>query len=410
MRYEFSLAIRYLLTKRHESFISIVTLMSVLGVAVGVTALIVVLSVMNGFDRDLRDKFIGVQAQLVVQAPGGIVDASGLDEIIHADPEVVASAPFIQGQAMLRTEGSAFGVMVRGVDSARESQVTNVAGHFVQGSLKFPEAMWDAAHPKGDRDERPLPGVAMGLELAHRLGLGLGSEVSLISPVDSKRFPVQVSGLFNTGMYEFDSTLIYLDIAHARRVYDVDELITGFAVKLKDAEQVDAVKKNLRRALPFGIDVYTWKDLNRTLFAALALERTVMFVIVGLVVLVACFGITSSMIMNVMERTRDVGTLRAVGATRWGIRLLFLIEGALVGLIGALLGYAGGMGLCYVLETYPFITLPADIYYLEHLPVQVVRADVIKIVVSAFFLSLLAAVYPAHRASQLDPVQALRYE
>ena len=401
MRYEFWLGLRYLFAKRRERFISLIAAFSIGGVALGVAALIVVLAVMSGFDSDITDKLVGTNAHVIVQSPQGIREPEPVIRKLSGMEHVVGVSPYITGQAILRRPNEAFGVMVRGIDTKRESRVNRLADYIKFGNL-----------PEND-DE-----VMVGSELATYLSAALGAKLRLISPADGESHDFTVSGIFRSGMYEYDANLVVINLRKAQSFFKLDDRISGIGVKLDRLELASEVKRLLQEAVGPSFEVKTWQELNPALFGALRVEKTVMFIILTLIVVVAALNITSMLIMIVMEKTKDIGVLRALGATRSSVALLFLWQGCAIGAFGISLGLAGGMALArnlnsvaqWLESTWGISVFPPTVYYLDHIPTQVNGHDVMAVVGSAFLLSALAGTYAAIRAAALPPVEALRYE
>ncbi len=393
MRYEFWIASRYFLAKRRTKFISLVSLISILGVAVGVTALIVVLAVMSGFDIDLKDKIIGTNAHIFVEKDGGIENYATLRNSIKAVSGVRAVAPYINGQAMLIYRQNVYGIAVRGIEPKEEFEVTRIRQYLKEGSVSL-----------------GMGQIVVGKVLAERVNLKLGDVISLISPYDGRNYSFEIAGIFSSGMYEYDANLTLIHINRAQQFFGLDTAVSGIGVSLENVDSARKAKSDIYTKLGPGYYVLTWMDTNKNLFSALKLEKTVMFIILTLIIVVAAFNIASTLIMFVMEKTKDIGILKAIGATGKSIKSIFSFEGMIIGLLGTILGSIGGFGLCWVLKNYDFIRLPQDVYYIDHLPVRVETLDSILVVIFAVLISYFSTLYPARQASRLNPVEAIRYE
>ena len=393
MGYELFISMRYLLAKRKEKFISLISLISILGVAVGVMALIVVLSVMGGFRHDLREKIIGTNAHIIIEREGGMENSPAIIDRVLGLDYVVAASPFIVGETMIRYQDRVKGVLFKGIDPEREVKVTKLSEYIVKGDLDFKEE-----------------GVILGKELAQSLGAYPGDRVSLVSPTTSKVHHFIVEGIFNSGMYEYDMNLVFGRLSSAQRLFNVEGLVSSIGLKLDNVYQAERVKRQIQEMLGFPYWVRSWMDINRSLFSALRLEKTVMFIILSLIVIVACFNIVSTLIMVVMDKTKDIGILKSIGATNKSIKKIFASCGFIIGLMGTALGAGVGFLLCYLLKTYRLIKLPADIYYIDRLPVRVEWTDSLIIILAAIMISWVATLYPARQAARLSPVEALRYE
>jgi len=394
MKWELFVSWRYFKARRRERFISLISLISILGIALGVMALIVVISVMNGFDKELREKIVGVNPHIYIEKEGGIENPeellAGLDNTEH----IIGASPFINGQALFKADREVRGVLLRGVDPLRERKVSNIEKYLAAGTLDLSD---------GD--------IIIGKELAERAYLSLGDKVSIISSGQGHALDFNVAGIFNSGMYEYDVNLVLTNIAAAQKIYNLKKgVVGGVGVRLDNIYRSSALRKALQKTLGYPYRVRDWMGLNKNLFSALRLEKTVMFVIVALIVVVACFNIAGTLIMLVMEKTKDIGILKAIGATNRAIRKIFTFEGLILGFLGTSAGALGGVLLCHLLKSYEFIKLPREIYYIESLPVQMRWLDSIIIVVSALIISLLATIYPAHQAARLNPAETLRYE
>ncbi len=414
MNFEFFVSLRYLLAKRRQTFISLITFISVLGVAVGVTALIVVLAVMNGFHEDLRARILGITSHVVVGDFAGPISNYGhVMEQVQEERGVVASTPFIYTQVMISSGKGVSGAVLRGIEPQSAHKVINIQENIVRGSLADlkPQDL-------GEDGEIVHPGILIGVELANNLGVRHGDWITVISP-SGRLTPVgqapksklfQIVGIIHSGMYEYDNTLAYIHLQAAQQFLALGDRVTGIEVKVRDIYRADQVAEALRTRLGESFWVRDWMQMNQTLFSALKLEKVVMFIILTLIILVAAFNIVSSLIMLVMEKTKDIAILKAMGATTANIRKIFVIEGLLIGVSGTTLGLIGGYGLCELLKRYQFVELPRDVYYLSTLPVKMQFSDVALIGFSAIVISLLATLYPSRQAAKLEPSEALRYE
>jgi len=410
MRYEFFIGLRYLKAKRKQVFISVITFLSMAGVGLGVMALVVVLSVMRGFEDDLKGKILGTNAHLVILQHGApIRDYRDIVQKLKGVEGVVAATPFIFTQAMITSESSAHGIVLRGIDPATAGGVINIQTTLKKGTL-------DSLGEKEDSSGQP--GVFIGKELAQNLGVMLDDTVVVVSPTGAlapmglgppmKKF--KIKGIFDSGMYEYDTSLAYISLKSAQKFLNMEDTVSGVEVKVRDLYGVKEIARKAQKELGFPFWTKDWMQMNRSLFAALKLERTVMFVILVLIVLVAAFGIVSTLIMVVMEKNKDIAILKSMGATARSIMRIFILEGLIIGIVGTALGLIGGYVICRILASYQFISLPRDVYYISHLPVKISGMDFFLIALSAVGISFLATLYPSWQASKLDPAEALRYE
>ncbi len=409
MSFEYFIAKRYLLARQKQAFISVISLISVLGVGLGVASLIVVVGVMHGFSSELRDKILGINAHMVAAVAGGALHDYRQDmQKAEAVPGVLGATPFIYTEVMLSSPRGVKGVVLRGVDPASADKVLALPREMVSGKLQ------DLAAPG------LFPGIIIGRELADRLGLSLGDTLNLMSPAGKesaagfspKVKTFSVCGVFKTGMYEYDSTLAYVSIPAAQELLGFKrDIVTGLELKVADVDAVTTLAGRVRQALG-GPPIYvrTWIDMNGNLFKALHLEKTAMFVILVMIVLVGSFSIITTLVMLVMEKTRDIAILMSMGATAKNIRNIFMLQGAIIGFVGTALGYVLGLGVALTLEKYQFIKIPGDVYPMDHLPVRLDWPDMVVIGVTALALCFLATLYPARQASRLEPTEALRHD
>lgn len=393
MNLPFFISRRYFLTLQKERFISVIGLISCLGIAIGVMALIIVIAVMTGFDNDLKDKIIGVNPHLIVHSEDGIERAAEVMGLISRIDGVREITPYISGQAFLYYKDRVLSLTLKGVDPKGESRVTEIKKYIEGGKLSLPSR-----------------GIMIGRELALALGLSTGDEVILSSPVVGLNTPFRVSGIFHTGMYDYDLNLAFLNIKDAQEFFGIGSLVTQLGIRIDDPYKAEKVKEQVRKILPQRLHVRTWMDINKNFFAALALEKFTMFVILTLIVLVACFNIISTLIVMVVEKTKDIGILKAVGMPQVAIRKIFTWGGLIIGAAGIVSGIIGGVILCLLLKKYQFIQLPQDIYYIDRLPVALRWQDIAVIAGSALIICFLSTIYPASKAARLVPADALRYE
>jgi lipoprotein-releasing system permease protein len=405
--YQFFIARRYFRSKKKHRGISINTLISTAGVALGVMTLIIVLSVMSGFHEDLQDKILGVNAHVIVMNyKGKMRDYAKIKKKIDSMEGVADSTPFIYGQVMLRFGDRVQGVVVRGIDPVTGTGTVDVLGKLEGGSVD---------NLKGDDKG---PGIIVGKELLRRLGLFVGDTVDMVSPIGEigplgmmpKMKKFRIAGYFEAGMYEYDSSLAFIDLAEAQKFFQYGNAVTGIEIKLDDIYDADRISKNIQETLGPPFYAKDWMQMNRNLFSALKLEKIVMFIILTLIILVASFNIISNLIMIVIEKGREIAILKAMGAKNRGVMLIFILHGLIIGVTGTIIGVAGGYVLCYLLKTYKFISLPGDVYYLSYLPVKMSPFDFVVVPSAAILITLLATAYPSWQAAKVDPVEPLRYE
>jgi len=420
MPFELFIGLRYLKAKRKSTFISIITFISIAGVALGVMALIVVLAVMTGFEEDLKEKILGTNAHVVVIRNGAPMDDyRQVMEKLKAMPEVIAATPFIYNQVMLSSGKNVSGVVLRGIDVPSDRLVTRLSSSLTSGTI-------DTLDPKISDGPDALPGLLVGKELAKHLNLFVGDRINVISPLGSitplgmmpRMKPFRVTGIFNTGMFEYDSTLAYVSLAQAQAFFDLGDTVTGIQLKVKDVYHTGELAAGINRTLGPGYYARDWMQMNRNILFALKTEKVVMFIILTLIVLVAAFGIASTLFMVVMEKNRDIAILKSMGASGYSIMKIFVLEGLIIGVIGTSLGVISGLMVALNLE--PIISaiqkitgqnfFSKDIYYLDHFPSLVVPSDVLLISVTSLLISFIATLYPSWQASRMLPAEALRYE
>jgi len=408
MSTELFIARRYLLAKRKGLFAMITTVIGVAGVALGVAALIVTLAIMDGFQSDIKRKIIDAQAHVTVYGRMQPRDIGTLRSVLARDSRLAAESPFVLGQGILTFDGRSTGVVVKGFSPEAEFSVNSLKKALTHGS-------WE---PLSNPAKDAPPPVVLGEELAKNLGLWTGDDVVLVSPQGSaaagmgllpKMKKFRVVGLTRTGYYEFDNTMAYCPFAAASDFFGLAGGANGFGIRLNDIDQAPAAAADLRRALGFSFNVKTYADMNETLFAALKLEKFVMSLVLALIILVATFNIASNLLMMSVEKLRDIGILRAMGAGPGFVRRVFLWEGNLIAVTGITLGVLLSVGISVFISVYPVVQLPSDIYYVTKVPVNLRLRDVLATAGISYLLCMLSAVYPALRASRVSPVDAIRY-
>lgn len=407
MSFEWFVSRRYLRAKRKQKFISLISVISIAGVAVGVMALIVVLSVYTGFTEGLRDQIIGINSHILVQHYGmNLLHPDEMRTEIESVPGVAATTPYIYGQALISSGQNSGGVVLRGIDPESAGGVINLGREMKSGTLADLGRTSD------------LPGIIIGRELARQLGVLQGNKVRLISP-DGPLSPMgvlpkirtcAVVGIFETGMFEYDSTLGFITLETARSLAGIDSGVHGIEVRVDEVEQAGKVADALREKLGRSYSVRDWMQLNQNLFAALKLEKAGIFIALDLIILVAALNIISALIMVVMEKNRDIAILKSMGATTGSIMRIFFYQGAVIGMTGMSLGVLGGLTLCAILKRYQIIELPRNVYPMSTMPIQVVPFDVTLIALSAVLITLAATLYPSWKASRVRPAEALTYE
>ncbi|NJD90084.1 MAG: lipoprotein-releasing ABC transporter permease subunit [Geobacter sp.] len=426
MPYELFISLRYLKAKRKSAFISIITLISTAGVALGVMALIIVLAVMTGFEMDLKEKILGTNAHVVILKNGSTIDnyQELMQRLVKYDG-VIAATPFIYNQVMLSTGKNVSGVVLRGIDPESDQKVTNLHKSMISGKLS------SLLPDKGsimlkDAAESTLPGLIIGKELARNLNLFPGDRVNIVSPLGNmtplgmvpKMKGFRVAGIFHTGMFEYDSTIAYVWLKDAQEFFTMGDSVTGIQLKVADVYGTSALAKKINSDLGLDYHARDWMQMNKNILFALKTEKVVMFIILTLIVLVAAFGIASTLFMLVMEKTRDIAILKSMGASGRSIMKIFILEGLIIGTSGTIAGLVSGLLIAKNLESIVsavqkvtgFELFSRDVYYLDRFPSHVVPMDVVIISVTAIVISFIATLYPSWQASRLLPSEALRYE
>jgi lipoprotein-releasing system permease protein len=411
--YEYFIGLRYTRAKRRNHFISFISLISVAGIALGMTVLITVLSVMNGFQREIRTRILGVASHVqLTGATGTLSDWQRVAADASRHDPVVAAAPFVSAQGLLTNGQAVRGAFVRGVLPQQEDRVADIGRHMRSGRLE---------------DLKPGEyGVVLGVELARALGAAQGDRVVLVAPqgqvtpagVVPRLRQLTVVGIFGVDHYEYDSGLALLHMEDAQRIFRLGDAVSGVRLKVKELFEAPQVARDLSRSL--GPDIYAsdWTRQHANFFRAVQIEKRMMFIVVILIIAVAAFNIVSSLVMVVTDKQADIAILRTLGAAPASITKIFMIQGTLIGVVGTLLGLAGGIALALNVETVvPFIEslfgikfLSKDVYYISDLPSEVQLPDVVLTAVVSFVLTLAATIYPSWRASKVNPAEALRYE
>ncbi|MBW2622464.1 MAG: lipoprotein-releasing ABC transporter permease subunit [Deltaproteobacteria bacterium] len=413
MPFETFIAWRYFKAKRKQTFISMITVISLSGVAVGVMALIIVLAVMSGVQSTWKDKILGVNSHIVVLKYGqSITDYTKIISELESVKGVASAEPYILSQVMLGAFGGVSGAILKGIDPDLAARGTTLSQSMVAGRLD------DIKDGAGSSDG-PALAVILGKELAGQLGVVSGDSIRVISPMGrvtplGGRAPrtrnLTVAGLFKSGMYEYDSTLAYISISQAQDFLNLGASVTGLEVRVDDIYDARTIKEAILARLGPEFWARDWMEMNRNLFWALKLEKLAMIVILSLIVLVAAFNIVSTLTIVVMQKARDIAILKSMGATSSNILKIFIFQGLVIGMAGTILGLIGGIVFSRLLAYYEFIKLPSDVYYIDTLPVRMEFPDVALVVCLAVTISFLATLYPAWQASRLNPVEALRYE
>jgi lipoprotein-releasing system permease protein len=406
MKFELFVARRYLTARRKQAFISVITSISVLGIAIGVAALVIAIALITGFQGDVQDKILGATSHVMVSDLGGqgLADYEGLAEKIRAIPGVESVTPVVYNTVLITGLGESSGALVKGIDFVREKPGAAWLQNLEAG--RIPEG-------GGSRE-----GLLLGREIALRIGAQVGDVVdvvtasSTLSPLGllPKRKRFQVTGIFNTGLYEFDNSTALVSIGVAQKLFGLEGRASYIQVKLRDIFAAPAVGEKIKATLPPVVYITTWMELNKSLFSALKLEKNIMFLTITLIVIVAALNIIATLILMVMEKTRDIGILMAMGATPRSINRIFFYQGALIGVIGTALGVILGLGWCVLANAFELIKIPVDIYQISYVPFRLRPLDLALIVGVTLLISFVSTLFPARRAAKVDPVVALKYE
>jgi len=411
--YELFIGLRYTRARQRSRFISFISLVSVIGIALGITVLITVLSVMNGFQREVRTRILSVASHIQITGPANtLADWRAVADKARQNPEVVAAAPYVTAQGLLSSGGTVRGAYIRGILPEAEEKVADLAQHMVSGSL--------GALKPGEF------GIVLGIELARALTVAVGDKVVLIAPqgqvtpagILPRLRQFTVVGIFSVDHYEYDSGLGLVDLQDAQTLYRTGEQVSGVRLKLKDLFEAVRVSRELSQSLGPDANVTDWTRLNANFFRAVDIEKRMMFLIVFLIIAVAAFNIVSSLFMAVKDKQADIAILRTLGASPGSVMKIFLIQGTLIGLMGTLAGVAAGIALAlnvdvvvpFIEHVFGFKFLSKDVYQISDLPSELRAADVLMTAFFSFVVSLLATIYPSYRAAKINPAEALRYE
>ena len=428
MSYELFVSIRHLSAKKSQKFISLNTWISIAGVGLGVMALIVVIAVMSGFSKDLRDKILGTNSHVVVSNMNRamVENYDGLIKKVSSVKGVIAAAPFIMNQVMLINGDRVSGIVVRGIDPEKEETVSDLGKNMVSGTVSDLKTKSSFSGEIKGREKKNRAGIILGKELSRRLGVGVGDIVSMVSPV-SRVTPVgliprmklfKVVGVFESGMYEYDANLSFILLKSAQKFFSMKNGVSGIEVRVTDIEQAGNIASVIQKELGFPYLVRDWMRMNRNLFSALKLEKIVMFIILILIIFVAAFNIVSTLFMLVMEKAKEIAILKSMGASCSSIMKIYSYQGLVIGLVGTFLGCATGFVIVPNLNEivgsiesiFGIVAFPSDVYYLDRLPSKIQYMDSFLIIIFSVVICLVASLYPAWRASKLDLVDGLRYE
>ncbi len=399
MNYENWISYRYLSASKSR-FLSFLNTISIAGVAIGVAALIVVTGVMTGFGNNLREKIIGTTPHLMVEKERGLKGYEKIKTEVNNIEGVRGSSAYIQGNIFLENYGQAMGIALRGIEPETESLVTKIDQYLSKGNGQLKNLQND--------------NVFIGSELARYFDYAIGDSITLISPGsglagEGWRYHLTIAGIFNTGMADYDMNLVLVNLKKAQQIFNLgDDAVTGVGIKLKDPYQVGEIKEKIYDSLGSSFLVKSWIDINHNLFEALFLEKWGLFIILTLMVLVASFNIISTLIVTVTSKIHDIGILQSIGVPKRSIRRIFTRQGIFIGSLGIFWGLVSGVLLSYILRTY--VQVPKEIYYIDHVPIELQLSDILIIVAAAMVISYLATIYPASKAAKLEPVEALRYE
>jgi len=406
MSYELFIAKRYLTAKRKQAFISVITFISVLGITIGVMALVIALALITGFQEDVQDKVLGASSHIIISdlSGEGLENYPQLISKIEGVRGIKFLSPVVYKTVLISGPSKSSGALLKGVDFSLEERESPWLQKLEQGGLPSPEAK------RG--------GILLGQEMAFQIGAGVGEVVTVLasssrlSPIGimPKWKKLVVTGIFNTGLYDFDASTALISLGTAQKFFDMKDKISHLQIKIENIFQAPRIATQIKGLLPPFTYATTWMELNKSLFSALKLEKKVMFLTIALIVLVAALNIIASLILMVMEKTRDIGILKAMGATSQNIKKIFFLQGAVIGIIGTTVGISLGLIWCWLANTFKLIKVPVDIYMISHVPFHLKLVDLVLIISVTLLISFLSTLFPSHRAAKVDPVIALKYE
>jgi lipoprotein-releasing system permease protein len=405
--FELHIALRYLLAKRKQAFISVISFISTLGVTVGVMAVIIALALMTGLQQELRDRIVGANPHVYVWKQGGIGDYAAEAAKLRSIPRVVGAAPEVLGQGLVSSGQSTKPIQLKGIDPAFEHEVTDIDAAMEQGSV----------NALTETSDDGLDGILLGKSLAADLAVRVGDVVSLVTPQGTlspfsmvpRGRRLRVVGIFSLGLFELDSSygMVTLDVAKRLTGRDDVELIQ---LRVDDIYAAPAIAASITERLGAQYVTEDWADMNRSLFSALKLEKIAISLAIGLIVVVASLNIVASLILLVMEKHRDIAILKTMGASARSVTVMFMLQGVIIGLVGTGVGAALGYAVARLVDHYRLIRVPVDVYQISHLPLTVLPLDFLMVVVTAIVVCFVATIYPSRQAARLDPAQALRFE
>jgi lipoprotein-releasing system permease protein len=404
--FELFIAVRYLLARRKQAFISLISLISILGVGVGVTALLIVIALMTGLQGELRDRLVGAAAHVFVQKTGGLGPLAEEVAKLRTIPRVVGAAPAVLGLGLARTAGDDEFITIKGIEPSLETSVTNIGQAMQRGRL-------DALAPAPGQ----MPGIVLGKELAQKLGVSIDDTVVVVTPegpltplgISPQTRPFRVVGIFSLGLFEYDSSYGLVHLSVAQKLFDKARP-DFIELRIDDMFRAEEVAALIPSRLGSDYLAQDWAHMNKSLFSALWLEKMGMAIAIGLIVMVAALNIIASLVLLVMEKTRDIAILKTMGSSSVSIRRIFMFQGLIIGLVGTVAGAALGCTLIYVLDRYKLISVSLEVYQISHVPFRLQTGDFLVVVAAAVAVCFLATIYPSRQAAKLDPAQALRYQ